>query len=153
MARSGEKPSSAVACQSGSGGRGIRNRVVRRNAGLLSVPLISTQGEAPGVRPPYVVLHWSPLRCPPTIGLVTARGSREPESSSLRKAVMGFWFAVQRLARRGDDPTAAEAHPPRDDRPDDDDDRLSGSGMPRRPAPSSGSASAAVPEPSEDPSS
>lgn len=69
----------------------------------------------------------------------------------LRKVATDFWFAVQRMGRRGQgsSPSAADAYPPGDDGPQADggDQGWAGSGMPRRPAPSSGSASAAaIPE-------
>lgn len=53
-----------------------------------------------------------------------------------------FWFAVQRMAHRGDTPpNLADIDLPGDD---GDDDGSTSSGVPKRPAPSSGSASAAA---------
>ena len=67
----------------------------------------------------------------------------------LRKIATDFWFAVQRMGRGADDPPGDVSlyYPPPGDDPDDD---LRKSGVPRHPAPSPGSASAAVPEPRQD---
>lgn len=68
------------------------------------------------------------------------------ESRLLRLAT-DFWFAVQRMARRGEAPPndLVDYYPP-------DDQGLDGSSssrVPRRPAPSAGSASLAVEEPED----
>jgi hypothetical protein len=69
---------------------------------------------------------------------------RESEQVKLRKAAVDLWFALQRMGRHeGPPPTLPEP-------PSDDGDDSSGSGVPRRPAPSAGSASAAAAEPSAD---
>jgi hypothetical protein len=70
-----------------------------------------------------------------------------PPERTVRKLATDFWFAVQRMARRGEGPPPPLTEPPPDNLDDDD---LSEVGVPRRPSPSSGSASAAVPEPDED---
>jgi len=65
-----------------------------------------------------------------------------------QKVATDFWFAVQRLGRRreGPPPGASDVYPPADDGPDADggDDGPTAARVPRRPSPSSGSASAAV---------
>jgi hypothetical protein len=71
----------------------------------------------------------------------------EREEGRLRKVATDFWFAVQRMARRGEGPPPPLPEPPPDDAGDDD---LNPSGVPRRPTPSAGSAVAAVPEPDKD---
>lgn len=70
------------------------------------------------------------------------RSSRAEPRGTLRKAAIDFWFAVQRMARgRTDPPTsAADYYPP--PQLGDDDEGSAGSGVPRRPIPSSGSAGA-----------
>jgi len=70
--------------------------------------------------------------------------AREPKASldrRLRAAATTFWFAVQRLARRrAEGPTNEPGDP-------DDDDGFADARVPRRPAPSSSSAKAALREP------
>jgi len=73
--------------------------------------------------------------------------AREPKASldrRLRAAATTFWFAVQRLARRRAEGPTAEPDEPRDP---DDDGGLADARVPGRPAPSSGSATAALREP------
>ena len=79
---------------------------------------------------------------------VTTNGKRKRDEGRLRKAAVDLWFAVQRMGRRGQGPPPPLPEPPYDDPSDDDD--FSRSGLPRRPAPTSGTASAAVSEPFED---
>ena len=79
---------------------------------------------------------------------VTTYGKRKRDEGGLRKAAVDLWFAVQRMGRRGQGPPPPLPKPPYDDPRDGDD--FSQSGVPRRPTPSSGTASAAVSEPSED---
>ena len=77
---------------------------------------------------------------------VKARGDRE------RRTAVTFWFAVQRLLRRKTEPpwlASPDVYPPSD--PHAGDDPL-GTGIPRRPPDSPGSAAAAA-EPENDPSS
>ena len=69
-----------------------------------------------------------------------------PPEHKVRKLATDFWFAVQRMARRREGPPPLPEPPP----DDQDDGDVSESGVPRRPNPSSGSASAAVPELDED---
>ena len=64
-----------------------------------------------------------------------SKPTRDPRK--LRQMAVDLWFAVQRMGRRDDGP---------DEGPDD----LSPSGVPRKPPPSSGSASAAVSDPAGD---
>lgn len=64
-----------------------------------------------------------------------------------RRAAVGFWFAVQRMLRRKTEPPwrpTPEDYPPGDR---DTGDGPLGSGVPRRPPDSSGSAAAAADEP------
>jgi hypothetical protein len=75
-----------------------------------------------------------------------ARLRYEREEGKLRKVATDFWFAVLRMARRGEGPPPLPEPPP-DDAGDDD---LNPSGVPLRPPPGLGSASAAVSEPDED---
>ena len=70
-----------------------------------------------------------------------------PPQRRVRKLATDLWFAVKRMVLRGKGPLP----PLRELPPDDlDDDGLINSGVPRRPSPSAGSASAAVTEPRED---
>jgi hypothetical protein len=66
------------------------------------------------------------------------------ERQKLRRAAVNLWFAVERMKRGNPEGTLP---PPLPDVPDDDrGDDLSGSGVPRRPAPTGGAAAAAAPE-------
>jgi hypothetical protein len=70
-----------------------------------------------------------------------------------RRAAVTLWFAVQRMLRRKTEPpgpSALDTPPPGGP---DIDDGTSGSGVPRRPRDSSGSAAAAVEPPGEAPAS
>ena len=62
------------------------------------------------------------------------------DRESRRRAAVGFWFAVQRMLRR-------KSESPWDEPPDDDIE--AGSGIPRMPPDSSGSAMAAEVEPDD----
>lgn len=79
-------------------------------------------------------------------GVPRAPTRREREE----RVALTLWFAVQRMLRRKSEPpgpSAAEAYPPGGPEADDG---TSGSGVPRRPHDSSGSAAAAVEPPEED---
>lgn len=70
-----------------------------------------------------------------------------PPERRLAKVAARFRAAIRRIFGRGDDPAPALPKSPSDD---GDDDAFSTAGVPRRPAPSAGSASAAVGEPTDD---
>jgi hypothetical protein len=72
----------------------------------------------------------------------------EPDERKLKKVATDLWFAVQRMGRRGDGPPSALPEPPPNVDPDGHD--LRESGVPRPPAPASGSSMAAAIEPPED---
>ena len=75
------------------------------------------------------------------------RGVRD--EGKLRKLATDFWFAVQRMSKRKTDLASGASTQlgPADLGDDPEDDGLDTSRVPRHPAPSSGSATAAVPEP------
>jgi hypothetical protein len=81
------------------------------------------------------------------LGVMTY-GNPKRDEGRLRKAAVDLWFAVQRMGRRGQGPPPPVPDSPYDDPRDGDD--FSQSGVPRRPAPSSGTTSAAESEPAED---
>ena len=82
------------------------------------------------------------------------RRERAGPDRGFQKVAADFWFAVQRLGRRreGTGPSASDVYPSADNGPEADggDDRPAASRVPRRPSPSSGSASAAVSSENED---
>lgn len=80
---------------------------------------------------------------------MTASTGRHREPRKLQRAAVDFWFAVQRMTRRHEEPPPPYSEPPSHDDGSDGDDG-SGSGVPRRPVPSAGSASVATTEPRED---
>lgn len=67
--------------------------------------------------------------------------------SRLHRLATDFWFAVRRMARRGDGPAkdVADYYPP----DDPNHGAPSGTGVPHRQGPSSGSASAALEDPAD----
>lgn len=67
--------------------------------------------------------------------------TREGDPQRLRRIATDFWFAVQRMGRRNDGPPPALPEPPPDDGSDGP---PTPAGVPRRPAPAAGSASAAL---------
>ena len=64
---------------------------------------------------------------------------KEPDPEVARRTARDLWFAIQRMARRKIDPPEQPRPIDPDDLPDDDGE-APGSGVPRRPAPTTGSA-------------